>query len=68
MKQEVKMNIKAKAGIFVLAVVLTFVGFSLVAAPAVDLVKVGKYAGNEIISNVLAKANLPFALSKSSKG
>ena len=68
MKQEVTMNIKAKAGIFVLAVFLTFVGFSLVAAPAVDLVKVGKYAGNEIISNVLAKANLPFALSKSSKG
>jgi len=62
------MNFKAKAGIFVLAVVLTFVGFSLVAAPAVDLVKVGKYAGNEIISNVLAKAGLPFALSKSSKG
>jgi len=68
MKQEIKMNFKEKFGIFVLAVVLTFVGFSLVAAPAVDLVKVGKYAGNEIISNVLAKANLPFTLSKSSKG
>jgi len=68
MKQEAKMNIKAKAGIFVLAVFLTFVGFSLIAAPAVDLVKVGKYAGTEIISNVLANANLPFALSKSSKG
>jgi hypothetical protein len=68
MKQEVTMNFKAKAGIFVLAVFLTFVGFSLIAAPAVDIVKVGKYAGNEIISNVLAKANLPFALSKSSKG
>ena len=33
-----------------------------------DRVLFGKYAGNEIISNVLAKANLPFSLSKSSKG
>ncbi|MBN1225236.1 MAG: hypothetical protein JXB23_18445 [Candidatus Aminicenantes bacterium] len=62
------MNIKEKVGIFALAVLLTLVGFSLVAAPAVDIVKVGKYAGYEIISNVLAKANLPFHISKYSKG
>ena len=62
------MNFKAKFGIFVLAVFLTFVGFSLVAAPAVDIIKVGKYAGNEIISNVLAKATLPSILSNSSNG
>lgn len=68
MKQEVTMNFKAKAGIFVLAVFLTFVGFSLIAAPAIDIIKVGKYAGYEIISNVLAKANLPSILSNSSNG
>ena len=62
------MNFKAKVGIFILAVFLTFVGFSLVAAPAVDIVKVGKYAGYEIISNVLAKASLPSILSHSSNG
>jgi len=62
------MNIKEKAGIFVLAVFLTLVGFSLVAAPAVDMVKVGKYAGYEIISNVLAKADAPLHIVKASKG
>ncbi len=62
------MNFKAKVGIFVLAVFLTFVGFSLIAAPAIDIIKVGKYAGYEIISNVLAKANLPSILSNSSNG
>lgn len=68
MKQEVTMNIKEKVGIFVLAVVLTFVGFSLVAAPAVDIVKVGKFAGKEIISNVLARADAPLHIVKASKG
>jgi len=62
------MNIKEKAGIFVLAVLLTLVGFSLVAAPAVEIVKAGKYAGYEMISNVLAEAGAPSPLSKSSRG
>jgi hypothetical protein len=39
-----------------MAVFLTFVGFNLIAfSPAVDLLKLGKEAGNEIIANVLAK-------------
>ena len=56
-KQEDKMKLKQKAAIFLLAVLLTFVGFSLLASPsAVELVKVGKQAGYEIIANVLAEA------------
>lgn len=51
------MKIKQKIAILLIAVVLTFVGFSLIASPsATELVKVGKKAGYEIISNVLAKA------------
>jgi hypothetical protein len=56
-KQEVKMRFKQKFAIFVLAVLLTFVGFNLLTSPsAVELVKVGKQAGYEIIANVLAGA------------
>jgi len=52
------MRLKEKIAIFTLAVILTFVGFNLiVSSSAVDLFKVGKKAGYEIISNVLAKAD-----------
>lgn len=51
------MSLKAKIAIFIVAVLLTFVGFNMIASTgAVDLLKVGKKAGYEIIANVLAKA------------
>ncbi len=50
------MRFKQRLAIFLLAVLLTFVGFNLLASPsAVELVKVGKQAGYEIIANVLAE-------------
>jgi len=52
------MRFKQKVAIFLLAVLLTFVGFSLLASPsAVELVKVGKQAGYNIIANVLAEVS-----------
>ena len=63
-KQEVKMRLKQKFAIFFLAVLLTFIGFNLLASPsAVELVKVGKQAGYEIIANVLAEAGTCASLS-----
>ena len=51
------MRLRAKVAIFMIAVMLTFIGFNLMTSSvAVDLAKVGKEAGYEIISNVLAKA------------
>ena len=50
------MRLRTKLTILLVAVFLTFVGFNLIAfSPAVDLLKIGKEAGNEIIANVLAK-------------
>ncbi|MGD9346869.1 MAG: hypothetical protein PVH84_13455 [Candidatus Aminicenantes bacterium] len=49
------MKLRNKLAIFLVAVLITFVGFSLIASPSVDILKVGKKAGYEIISNVLAK-------------
>lgn len=68
MLQEVKMRLREKIGIFLLAVFISFAAFSIIAAPAVDIVKIGKYAGYEIISNVLAQANSPLVHSIVSKG
>jgi len=49
------MKLKEKLAIFVVAVLLTLVGFNLIAAPSVDILKIGKQAGYEIIANYLAK-------------
>ena len=52
------MKIKTKIAIFITAVVLTLAGFNLIASSgAADIIKVGKMAGYEIISNVLAAAD-----------
>ena len=51
------MKLKAKAAIFLAAVLISLVGFSLIAAPAADVIVIGKEAGYEIISNFLAKAD-----------
>jgi hypothetical protein len=54
-EKENKMKLRDKFAIFLVAVLITFVGFSLIASHSVDILKVGKKAGNEIISNMLAK-------------
>jgi mannose/fructose/N-acetylgalactosamine-specific phosphotransferase system component IID len=50
-----------------MAVILTFVGFNLIVfSPAMDLLRIGKKAGNEIIANVLVKEEAITKLSGSS--
>jgi len=49
------MKLRTKIEIFLVATLLTFIAFNLMVTPAaIDLVKIGKKAGYEIISNVLA--------------
>lgn len=50
------MKLRTKTAILMMAVLLTFVGFSLIASPAIEIMTIGKEAGYEIISNYLAKA------------
>jgi hypothetical protein len=50
------MRFRTKVAILIAAMLLTFFSFNMIASSAVDIVKVGKLAGNEIIANVLAKA------------
>ena len=58
--KETKMSFKAKVAIFLLATLITLTGFNLIASSsALDILKMGKKAGYEIIANVLAKAQLP---------
>lgn len=57
--KENKMRFREKALILLVAVFISLVAFSLISAPAVDMVKVGKQAGYEIITNWLAKADVP---------
>jgi hypothetical protein len=56
-RKEKTMKLRTKIAIFMIAVMLTFIGFNLMTpSAAVELTKVGKEAGYEIISNVLARA------------
>ncbi len=51
------MSFKSKIAILLAAVLITLAGFNLIASsPALDIIKVGKKAGYEIIANVLAEA------------
>ncbi len=50
------MKFREKTAILIVAVLITFVGFSLIAAPSESMLRIGKEAGNEIIANYLAKA------------
>ena len=52
------MKFKLKAVIFLAAILISFVGFSLIASPFVDVLVVGKEAGYEQISNFLAKSDV----------
>ncbi len=54
------MSFKTRIAIFLLATFISLLGFNLIASsPALDIMKIGKKAGLEIISNVLAKAEAP---------
>ena len=54
------MKFRTKIGIFMVALLLTCIGFNLmVTSAALDLAKMGKYAGYEIISNVMSNADAP---------
>lgn len=58
MIKETKMKLKTKVAIFMVAVLLTLFGFNVIASTSVDMLKVGKEAGYEFISNVTAKADM----------
>jgi hypothetical protein len=59
-KKEKTMKLRTKIAIFMIAMMLTFIGFNLMTpSAAVELTKVGKEAGYEIISNMLARAETP---------
>lgn len=56
-RKEIKMSIKMKITLFIAAVLLTFIGFNMIASSgAADIIKVGNKAGYEIIANVVAEA------------
>jgi cell division protein FtsL len=55
--KENKMRLIEKALILLVAIIISLVAFSLISAPAVDMVKVGKQADYEIITNWLAKVD-----------
>lgn len=54
-KQEIKMRLREKIMIFLVAVLVSFLVFNLIASSSVRMLKVGKEAGYEIISNYLEK-------------
>ncbi|GEM_PF-2266812 len=47
------MKLITKAAIFTAALMLTLVGFSLIVAPSVGLLQVGKQAGTAVIADYL---------------
>jgi hypothetical protein len=49
------MKLKEKVVIFVVAFLLSFLLFNAIGSPSISLLRLGKEAGNEIISNYLAK-------------
>jgi len=57
--KENKMRLIEKALIMLVAIVISLAAFSLISAPALDMVKVGNQAGYEIITNWLAQADVP---------
>jgi len=52
------MRLIEKALILLAAIVISLTAFSLISGPAVDMVKVGKQAGYEIITNWIAKTDV----------
>jgi len=50
------MRFKEKIVILVASALLSLAAFSLIAGPSLDMLKLGKKAGNEMIASYLAKA------------
>ena len=49
------MKLRAKLAILLIAILITFIGFNLIASYSLtDMLKIGKKAGYEIIANTLA--------------
>jgi len=51
------MKFRYKVGIFIVAAIVSFIGFNLIASPLVCVTKIGNEAKYEIINNYLAKAD-----------
>jgi len=49
------MKFREKVLIFTAALLLSFIGFSLIISPSASILRIGKDAGYEIIENYLAK-------------
>jgi hypothetical protein len=64
------MKLRTKMAILLVAALLTFAGFNLMvsSSSAVDILKIGKRAGYEIIANVLAKVEAATVRSAFIKG
>jgi hypothetical protein len=54
-RKEVPMSFRSKIAIFLVATLVTIIGFNAIASPSVEIMKIGKKAGYEIIANVLAR-------------
>lgn len=50
------MRFRTKAAILIASMLLTFAGFNLIASTSMDIIRIGKQAGNEISANMLAKS------------
>ena len=60
LNKEAKMSIKTRVAIFLLATLITLIGFNLMASSsALDIMKMGKKAGYDIIANVVARGQTP---------
>jgi hypothetical protein len=53
-KRRLKMKFKEKLVILIVALLLSSVLFNAISSSSIDLLRLGKEAGNEIISNYLA--------------
>lgn len=63
------MRFKTKVMIFLAAMLITLVGFNFIASSAaLDIMKLGKQAGYEIIANYLAEADAAAHRSASTRG
>jgi hypothetical protein len=52
-----KMKISTKLGILVTAIVISLIGFNLIASTSVSMLKVARAADYEMIGNYLARVN-----------
>lgn len=63
------MRFRRKVAVMVVAVLLTLVGFNLlISSSALELARIGKQAGQEIIANYLARVEATTAKTPAIKG